>query len=157
MRLINTRCFLGSVSEVFLIKNDVKMTEAEQISESDVGRDYESSLLELKANSKPHINMLTMLADENQRFASKIAQIIESRIEKVSILFSSWFDLLLRRRSIKKIKYFNQIRIFSKHIFAFYIPFVFAYKLLENETEKHGQKNPNNSYQKGENTAERFS
>lgn len=55
---------------------------------NEVCQDYESTLQELKNNSKPHINMLTMLADENQRYASKITQIIESRIEKVSILLS---------------------------------------------------------------------
>lgn len=77
---------------------------------NEVCQDYESTLQELKNNSKPHINMLTMLADENQRYASKITQIIESRIEKVSILLSFFTftsSFRLKRLNIAKDLVFN--------------------------------------------------
>ncbi|KRX38025.1 Pre-mRNA cleavage complex 2 protein Pcf11, partial [Trichinella murrelli] len=52
--------------------------------EEDVISDYYTSLQELECNSKPHINMLTMLAEESQRFAPKIVQLVESHIQKVT-------------------------------------------------------------------------
>lgn len=51
--------------------------------ERDVAADYESSLSELTFNSKPHINMLTMLAEEYANFAPKIVEVIETHLQKV--------------------------------------------------------------------------
>ena len=45
--------------------------------------EYKSSLEDLKFNSKPLINMLTMLADENLKYSSEIAAIIEDHLGKV--------------------------------------------------------------------------
>lgn len=51
----------------------------------DACREYQSSLEDLTFNSKPHINMLTILAEENINFAKDIVAIIEAQISKVFI------------------------------------------------------------------------
>ncbi|MBN3313896.1 PCF11 protein, partial [Atractosteus spatula] len=48
----------------------------------DACREYQSSLEDLTFNSKPHINMLTILAEENLHFAKDIVAIIEAQIAK---------------------------------------------------------------------------
>ncbi|XP_017575362.2 pre-mRNA cleavage complex 2 protein Pcf11 [Pygocentrus nattereri] len=45
-------------------------------------REYQSSLEDLTFNSKPHINMLTILAEENLQFTKDIVAIIEAQIAK---------------------------------------------------------------------------
>lgn len=50
-------------------------------------REYQSSLEDLTFNSKPHINMLTILAEENLHFAKDIVAIIEAQINKVFIKY----------------------------------------------------------------------
>ncbi|KAM3934511.1 pre-mRNA cleavage complex 2 protein Pcf11 isoform 2-T2 [Leptodactylus fuscus] len=67
----------------------------------DACRDYQSSLEDLTFNSKPHINMLTILAEENVQFARDIVTLIEAQIAKVDEntrkslfkLRSTWDDL----------------------------------------------------------------
>ena len=49
----------------------------------EVAEEYLSSLADLTVNSKPLINMLTMLADENVDHAPAIVQVIENHLEKV--------------------------------------------------------------------------
>uniref|UniRef100_A0A8C2Y6J1 CID domain-containing protein n=1 Tax=Coturnix japonica TaxID=93934 RepID=A0A8C2Y6J1_COTJA len=51
----------------------------------DTCRDYQSLLEDLTFNSKPHINMLTILAKENVPFAKDIVSLIEAQIAKVFI------------------------------------------------------------------------
>ncbi|KFD66086.1 hypothetical protein M514_00765 [Trichuris suis] len=53
------------------------------LTEEDVIADYRSSLLDLQFNSKPHINMLTMLAEESQQFAPQIVEVIEAHVHEV--------------------------------------------------------------------------
>ncbi|KTG33851.1 hypothetical protein cypCar_00003667 [Cyprinus carpio] len=48
----------------------------------DACREYQSSLEDLTFNSKPHINMLTILAEENIQFTKDIVAIIEAQIAK---------------------------------------------------------------------------
>ncbi|XP_060064813.1 pre-mRNA cleavage complex 2 protein Pcf11-like isoform X2 [Ylistrum balloti] len=50
--------------------------------ENEVISDYQSSLVDLTCNSKPLINMLTMLAEENEQYASHIVEVIESHINQ---------------------------------------------------------------------------
>ena len=45
--------------------------------------EYQASLAELTFNSKPHINMLTVLAEENVHYASDIVKIIEKQLSQV--------------------------------------------------------------------------
>uniref|UniRef100_A0A5S6QJN1 CID domain-containing protein n=1 Tax=Trichuris muris TaxID=70415 RepID=A0A5S6QJN1_TRIMR len=53
------------------------------LTEEDVIAEYRSSLQELQFNSKPHINMLTMLAEESQQFAAQIVEVIEAHVHEV--------------------------------------------------------------------------
>ena len=45
--------------------------------------EYKASLADLTFNSKPHIQMLTILAEENMSYASDIAKTIERQIFQV--------------------------------------------------------------------------
>jgi UDP-N-acetyl-D-mannosaminuronate dehydrogenase len=56
----------------------------------DICKDYASSLGDLTFNSKPLINVLTMLADENRQHAAEIVKLIEKRIYEVNIAFLSY-------------------------------------------------------------------
>ena len=53
--------------------------------EEDICEEYESSLEDLTFNSKPLINVLTMLAEENSQHASSITKLIASRIHQVCV------------------------------------------------------------------------
>lgn len=53
---------------------------------NEVVEDYKSSLADLAINSKPLINMLTMLADENKEHADQLVEVIEAHILKVNIV-----------------------------------------------------------------------
>ena len=53
------------------------------VDETSVEEEYKSSLEDLNFNSKPLINVLTMLADENISHADIIINLIASRIKKV--------------------------------------------------------------------------
>ncbi|XP_062867063.1 pre-mRNA cleavage complex 2 protein Pcf11 [Trichomycterus rosablanca] len=55
---------------------------AEAAAREDACREYQSSLEDLTFNSKPHINMLTILAEENLQFSKDIVAIIEAQIAK---------------------------------------------------------------------------
>uniref|UniRef100_G1Q6Z7 CID domain-containing protein n=1 Tax=Myotis lucifugus TaxID=59463 RepID=G1Q6Z7_MYOLU len=48
----------------------------------DACREYQSSLQDLTFNSKPHINMLTRVAEQNLPFAKEIVSLIEAQIAK---------------------------------------------------------------------------
>ncbi|KAJ8297737.1 hypothetical protein KUTeg_024268 [Tegillarca granosa] len=51
--------------------------------EDEVIEEYRSSLKDLTQNSKPLINMLTMLAEDNEHFAPQIVQVIETHLNQV--------------------------------------------------------------------------
>jgi len=48
--------------------------------------DFKSSLADLTFNSKPLINMLTMLAEENAQYSEQIVRVIEEHIRQVKQL-----------------------------------------------------------------------
>ena len=50
----------------------------------EVMKDYKSSLSDLTFNSKPLINMLTMLAEENASHSTEIVKVIQGHINQVS-------------------------------------------------------------------------
>ena len=55
--------------------------------EEEVIQEYCSSLEELTANSKPLINMLTMLAEDNERqYAPEIVKVIETHLQQVYLI-----------------------------------------------------------------------
>ena len=60
----------------FIITMDKKSTETLT--------DYEQSLEDLTFNSKPIINMLTMLAEKHKSLAPQIVDLIETRFFKVA-------------------------------------------------------------------------
>ena len=45
--------------------------------------EYKTSLTDLHVNSKPLINMLTMLAEDHEQHAPEIVKVIEDHINKV--------------------------------------------------------------------------
>ncbi|CDW58143.1 Polyadenylation and cleavage factor 11 [Trichuris trichiura] len=72
------------------------------LTEEDVIADYRSSLLDLQFNSKPHINMLTMLAEESQQFAPQIVEVIERHFVLLSVPPSQKLPVLYLIDSIVK-------------------------------------------------------
>jgi len=80
--------------------------------------DYKSSLDDLDCNSKPLINVLTMLAEENQHFANGIVDIIKERIleSTVKIKLPSLYLL----DSILKNVGGNFFEIISKHMIGIF-------------------------------------
>jgi pre-mRNA cleavage complex 2 protein Pcf11 len=56
--------------------DDTKMTD-------EIATEYRTSLEDLTFNSKPVINMLTMVAEENIEHAEEITRVIQERIQKV--------------------------------------------------------------------------
>ena len=54
--------------------------------EEEVIQEYCSSLEELTANSKPLINMLTMLAEDNEKYAPEIVKVIETHLQQVYLI-----------------------------------------------------------------------
>lgn len=53
------------------------------IKEKDIEEEYLSSLMDLNVNSKPLINMLTMLAEDNIEYAHVIVKAVEKHLAKV--------------------------------------------------------------------------
>lgn len=51
----------------------------------EVMNEYRNSLRDLHCNSKPLINVLTMLAEENEQHAPEIVKVIEDEILKVLV------------------------------------------------------------------------
>ncbi|XP_075167263.1 pcf11 cleavage and polyadenylation factor subunit isoform X2 [Haematobia irritans] len=58
-------------------------TKTQRECEERVAEEYLSSLSDLNCNSKPLINMLTMLAEENIEYAAVIVKVVEQHIAKV--------------------------------------------------------------------------
>ena len=50
-----------------------------------VSREYAASLKELQFNSKPQINALTIVADENRKHAVQIVRSVETRLSQVCV------------------------------------------------------------------------
>ncbi|KAK3696678.1 hypothetical protein QZH41_003285 [Actinostola sp. cb2023] len=55
------------------------------VEEQSIVEEYGSSLEDLTFNSKPLINVLTMLAEENSRYAGSVTKLVEERIYKVQM------------------------------------------------------------------------
>ncbi|XP_068600457.1 pre-mRNA cleavage complex 2 protein Pcf11 [Brachionichthys hirsutus] len=78
--LLINGCAIEKVGVVFPRSIGSKMDD--KAARQDACREYQSSLEDLTFNSKPHINMLTILAEENLNFAKDIVAIIEAQISK---------------------------------------------------------------------------
>lgn len=73
--------WLGSVA--LFHQQHIKMTSTKS---KEVADEYISSLSDLSFNSKPLINMLTMLAEDNIEHAPAIVQAVETHLQKVIYL-----------------------------------------------------------------------
>lgn len=100
--------FSCSLQHFGLLFSVTKMSKSKEVAD-----EYLSSLADLTVNSKPLINMLTMLADENVDHAPAIVQVIESHIEKV-------IEFCILLQTIKFFKHIlYNIKIFC-HLIGFY-------------------------------------
>ena len=61
------------------------MNHARNSKAIEIVEEYTSSLRELTTNSKPHINMLTILAEDYIEYASAIVEAVEAHLQKVNI------------------------------------------------------------------------
>ena len=95
-RFVCVRCTAGVLAlgrtKILLKTSDVvrktwsrRMSADVRNSSQEVGEEYASSLADLTVNSKPLINMLTMLAEENIEFAPVIVKVIEKHLAQVYI------------------------------------------------------------------------
>jgi hypothetical protein len=74
------------------------------LAKDEVAREYDAELSELTFNSKPMINALTIIAEENIAYAEEIVRVIENRIWNVGVLVCSVlkeFQLFFSRRLLR--------------------------------------------------------
>ena len=98
---------------------------------SDAVESYRAALADLSFNSKPLINMLTMLAEESEQMAAEIVQVIDDQIEKVFITVSSPCVLFchyltrLHWGSSRGIYFFQQF-LFAQDVLGFLVLIEFS-------------------------------
>ncbi|XP_065586016.1 pre-mRNA cleavage complex 2 protein Pcf11 isoform X1 [Cyrtonyx montezumae] len=97
----------------------------------DACRDYQSSLEDLTFNSKPHINMLTILAEENVPFAKDIVSLIEAQIAKAPA--SEKLPVMYLMDSIVKNVGREYLTAFTKNLVA---TFVCVFEKVDENTRK---------------------
>ncbi|XP_061484930.1 pre-mRNA cleavage complex 2 protein Pcf11 [Rhineura floridana] len=100
-------------------------------SSEDACRDYQSSLEDLTFNSKPHINMLTILAEENVPFAKDIVSLIEAQIAKAPS--NEKLPVMYLMDSIVKNVGREYLAAFSKNLVA---TFVNVFEKVDENTRK---------------------
>ncbi|KAM7343587.1 pcf11 cleavage and polyadenylation factor subunit isoform 2-T2 [Cochliomyia hominivorax] len=89
-------------------------TNNQRENEQRVAEEYLSSLSDLNCNSKPLINMLTMLAEENIEYAPVIVKVVEQHIAKVASEFK--LPILYLIDSIVKNVKSTYVQLFSQCI-----------------------------------------
>ncbi|XP_065367764.1 uncharacterized protein Pcf11 isoform X2 [Calliphora vicina] len=89
-------------------------TSTQRENEQRVAEEYLSSLSDLNCNSKPLINMLTMLAEENIEYAAVIVKVVEEHIAKVPSEFK--LPILYLIDSIVKNVKSTYVQLFSQSI-----------------------------------------
>ncbi|KAM9333156.1 pre-mRNA cleavage complex 2 protein Pcf11-like [Pholidichthys leucotaenia] len=97
----------------------------------DACREYQSSLEDLTFNSKPHINMLTILAEENLSFAKDIVAIIEAQISKAPP--EQKLPVLYLVDSIVKNVGGEYLEVFAKNLIA---SFICVFEKVDENTRK---------------------
>ncbi|XP_035523034.1 pre-mRNA cleavage complex 2 protein Pcf11, partial [Morone saxatilis] len=93
--------------------------------------EYQSSLEDLTFNSKPHINMLTILAEENLHFAKDIVAIIEAQISKAPS--SEKLPVLYLVDSIVKNVGGEYLAVFAKNLIT---SFICVFEKVDENTRK---------------------
>jgi len=99
--------------------------------ESEILDEYNSALDELTINSKPIINALTMLAEENKHNAHIISQTIDDRIESNNNEMK--LPVLYLKDSILKNVGGAYIKAFSKNLFK---SFCTAFNLVDDQNKQ---------------------
>ncbi|XP_037125271.1 pre-mRNA cleavage complex 2 protein Pcf11 isoform X1 [Syngnathus acus] len=94
-------------------------------------REYQSSLEDLTFNSKPHINMLTILAEENVNFAKDIVAIIEAQISKAPA--AEKLPVLYLVDSIVKNVGGEYVAVFAKNLIT---SFICVFEKVDENTRK---------------------
>ncbi|NWI72289.1 PCF11 protein, partial [Dryoscopus gambensis] len=97
----------------------------------DACRDYQSSLEDLTFNSKPHINMLTILAEENVPFAKDIVSLIEAQIARAPA--SEKLPVMYLMDSIVKTVGRENLTAFTKNLVA---TFICVFEKVDENTRK---------------------
>ncbi|XP_014389642.1 PREDICTED: LOW QUALITY PROTEIN: pre-mRNA cleavage complex 2 protein Pcf11-like [Myotis brandtii] len=97
----------------------------------DACRDYQSSLEDLTFNSKPYINMLTILAEENLPFAKEIVSLIEAQTAKAPS--SEKLPVLYLMDSIVKNVGREYLTAFTKNLVA---TFICVFEKVDENTRK---------------------
>uniref|UniRef100_A0A8C4NF08 Pre-mRNA cleavage complex 2 protein Pcf11 n=1 Tax=Eptatretus burgeri TaxID=7764 RepID=A0A8C4NF08_EPTBU len=98
----------------------------------DVCEEYKSSLADLTFNSKPHINMLTILAEENLQYATDIVKIIEAQIAKATT--AEKLPILYLMDSIIKNVGKDYLSLFTQNIVS---TFVITFEKVDENTRKN--------------------
>ncbi|KAM9408152.1 pre-mRNA cleavage complex 2 protein Pcf11-like [Pholidichthys leucotaenia] len=93
--------------------------------------EYQSSLEDLTFNSKPHINMLTVLVEENRRFVKDIVTIIEAQISKAPP--EQKLPVLYLVDSIVKNVGGEYLEVFAKNLIA---SFICVFEKVDENTRK---------------------
>nr|XP_042125119.1 pre-mRNA cleavage complex 2 protein Pcf11-like [Peromyscus maniculatus bairdii] len=97
----------------------------------DICHDYQSSLEDLTFNSKPHINMLTIVAEENLPFAKEIVSVIEAQTAKAPS--SEKLPLMYLMDSIVKNIGKEYVTAFTKNLVA---TFTCVFEKVDGNTRK---------------------
>ncbi|XP_059560822.1 pre-mRNA cleavage complex 2 protein Pcf11-like [Myotis daubentonii] len=97
----------------------------------DVCREYQSSLEDLTFNSKPYINMLTILAEENLPFAKEIVSFIEAQAAKAPS--SEKLPVMYLMDSIVKNVGGEYLTAFTKNLVA---TFICVFEKVDENTRK---------------------
>ncbi|XP_061558719.1 pre-mRNA cleavage complex 2 protein Pcf11 [Phycodurus eques] len=97
----------------------------------DACQEYKSSLEDLTFNSKPHINMLTILAEENVNFAKDIVSIIEAQISKAPA--AEKLPVLYLVDSIVKNVGGEYLAVFAKNLIT---SFICVFEKVDENTRK---------------------
>uniref|UniRef100_A0A8C0FQP6 Pre-mRNA cleavage complex 2 protein Pcf11 n=1 Tax=Bubo bubo TaxID=30461 RepID=A0A8C0FQP6_BUBBB len=110
---------------------ETESAAAEGAAREDACRDYQSSLEDLTFNSKPHINMLTILAEENVPFAKDIVSLIEAQIAKAPA--SEKLPVMYLMDSIVKNVGREYLTAFTKNLVA---TFICVFEKVDENTRK---------------------
>ncbi|XP_007900906.1 pre-mRNA cleavage complex 2 protein Pcf11 isoform X1 [Callorhinchus milii] len=103
----------------------------EAAAKADACKEYQSSLEDLTFNSKPHINNLTILAEENLKYSSEIVKLIEAQITKAST--SEKLPIMYLMDSIVKNVGGSYISLFAQNIVS---TFACVFEKVDESTRK---------------------
>ena len=83
------RCPIDSYDVFLKVHERFRHSKKATAMAEEVVEEYKSSLNDLTFNSKVHINLLTMLAEDNVQYSEHIVKIIEAHLQKVSFFLFS--------------------------------------------------------------------